>query len=49
MNAYGVLPFPMEPPDEGRMHGHDERVPVQSLHFGTKLIFESIKRVAGAA
>jgi acetylornithine deacetylase/succinyl-diaminopimelate desuccinylase-like protein len=46
INAYGILPFPMEQSDEERMHGHDERVPVQSLHFGTRLIFESIRGVA---
>ena len=46
VNSYGILPFPMEQPDEERMHGHDERVPVASLHFGTRLIFESIRRVA---
>lgn len=45
VNAYGILPFPMEQPDEERMHGHDERVPLSSLHFGTRLIFESIRRV----
>jgi hypothetical protein len=28
------------------MHGHDERIPVASLHFGTRLIFDSIKRIA---
>jgi acetylornithine deacetylase/succinyl-diaminopimelate desuccinylase-like protein len=28
------------------MHGHDERVPIASLHFGTRLIYESIRRVA---
>jgi Acetylornithine deacetylase/Succinyl-diaminopimelate desuccinylase and related deacylases len=48
INAYGVLPFPMEQSDEERMHGHDERVPVKSLHFGTRLIFESVRRVAEA-
>jgi acetylornithine deacetylase/succinyl-diaminopimelate desuccinylase-like protein len=46
INSYGILPFPMEQPDEERMHGHDERVPVASLHFGTRLIFESILRVS---
>jgi acetylornithine deacetylase/succinyl-diaminopimelate desuccinylase-like protein len=46
INAYGILPFPMEQSDETRMHGHDERIPVQSLHFGTRLIFESIRRIA---
>lgn len=46
IQAYGVLPFPMEQSDEERMHGHDERVPVKSLHFGTRLIFEAVRRVA---
>ncbi len=46
IDSYGILPFPMEQPDEERMHGHDERVPVESLHFGTRLIFESILRVS---
>lgn len=46
IDSYGILPFPMEQPDEERMHGHDERVPVESLHFGTRLIFESIRRAA---
>ncbi len=46
INSYGILPFPMEQSDEERMHGHDERVPVESLHFGTRLIFESIRRIA---
>lgn len=49
INCYGVLPFPMEQPDEERMHGHDERVPVQSLHFGARLIFESIRKIATGA
>ena len=46
INSYGILPFPMEQPDEERMHGHDERIPVKSLHFGTRLIYESMRRVA---
>ena len=48
IDSCGILPFPMEQPDEERMHGHDERVPLASLHFGTRLIFESIRRVAVA-
>lgn len=46
MQAFGVLPFPMNQDDEDRMHGTDERVPVTSLAFGTRLIYEAIARVA---
>ncbi len=46
ISSYGILPFPMAQEDEERMHGHDERVPVESLHFGTRLIFESVRRIA---
>ncbi|MEP6507838.1 MAG: M20/M25/M40 family metallo-hydrolase [Gemmatimonadales bacterium] len=46
INAYGILPFPMQQSDEERMHGHDERVPVKSLHFGARLIYESVVRAA---
>ena len=45
MQAFGVLPFPMTMDDEARMHGHDERVPLKSLAFGTRLIYEAIARV----
>jgi acetylornithine deacetylase/succinyl-diaminopimelate desuccinylase-like protein len=45
VNAYGILPFPMPQADEERMHGHDERVPVASLHFGTRLIYETLVAV----
>ncbi len=46
VQAYGVLPFPMLQADEERMHGHDERVPLDSLHFGTRLIYGAIERIA---
>ena len=46
IQAYGVLPFPMAQSDEERMHGHDERVPLESLHFGTRLIYGAIERIA---
>lgn len=45
MQALGVLPFPMSQDDEDRMHGNDERVPLESLHFGTRLIFEAVYNV----
>ena len=46
MQAYGILPFPMNQDDEDRMHGNDERVPLASLDFGTRLIYGAISRVA---
>jgi acetylornithine deacetylase/succinyl-diaminopimelate desuccinylase-like protein len=48
VQAYGVLPFPMGEDDEKRMHGADERVPLRSLHFGVRLIYEATRRVCGA-
>jgi acetylornithine deacetylase/succinyl-diaminopimelate desuccinylase-like protein len=46
MQAYGLLPFPMDQNDEDRMHGNDERIPLESLHFGTRLIYGAMLRVA---
>jgi acetylornithine deacetylase/succinyl-diaminopimelate desuccinylase-like protein len=46
VKAYGVLPFPMLQSDEERMHGNDERVPLKSLEFGTRLIYGAIERIA---
>jgi carboxypeptidase PM20D1 len=46
IQAYGILPFPMLQQDEERMHGHDERVPLESLHFGTRLIYGAVSRIA---
>jgi len=46
MQAFGLLPFPMNQDDEDRMHGNDERVPLASLEFGTKMIYGAILRVA---
>jgi acetylornithine deacetylase/succinyl-diaminopimelate desuccinylase-like protein len=46
VQAYGVLPFPMEEADERRMHGADERVPIRSLHFGVRLILGAVRRIA---
>jgi len=47
MQAYGILPFPMDQNDEDRMHGNDERIPLASLAFGTKVIYGAMRRVAG--
>lgn len=46
IQAFGLLPFPLEPGDEARMHGHDERVAQSAFDFGTRLVFGAIYRVA---
>jgi len=46
MQCYGILPFPMEQEDEDRMHGHDERVAVNSLGFGVRLTCGIVQRLA---
>jgi len=45
IQAFGVLPFPMSQDDEDRMHGNDERIPLRSLDFGTRLIYGAVLRV----
>ena len=46
--TYGLLPFPLEPTLEERMHGADECLPLDSLAFGLRLVYEIVLRVAGA-
>jgi len=45
VKAYGLLPFPLTEADEGRMHGHDERVKVSSLQFAVRLGWEIFRRI----
>ena len=47
VQTYGLLPFPLAQEDEERMHGNDERVPVASLLFGTKVVYLATINVAG--
>jgi len=44
--CYGILPFPLTQQDEDRMHGHDERIPLESLAFGVRLIRNIVDRMA---
>lgn len=46
IQCFGILPFPMPPEDEERMHAADERIPLEGLAFGTRLIFGAVRRVA---
>jgi carboxypeptidase PM20D1 len=45
VKAYGLLPFPLEPGDEERMHTHDERVSVESLAYGVRLVYGVVRRM----
>ena len=44
--VYGIYPYPISNDDLSRMHGNDERVPVDSLEQGTDLIYRTLLRVA---
>jgi acetylornithine deacetylase/succinyl-diaminopimelate desuccinylase-like protein len=46
MQAFGLLPFPMNQDDEDRMHGNDERVSLAGLDFGVRMIYGAVSRVA---
>jgi acetylornithine deacetylase/succinyl-diaminopimelate desuccinylase-like protein len=39
VQAYGLLPFPMTEEDTGRMHGNDERIPVESFRQGVAFLY----------
>jgi len=44
--VYGIYPYPISNDDLSRMHGNDERVPVDSLEQGTNLIYQTLLEVA---
>jgi acetylornithine deacetylase/succinyl-diaminopimelate desuccinylase-like protein len=44
--VYGVYPYPITNEDLRRMHGNDERVPVESLEEGTNYIYRTLLEVA---
>jgi len=43
--CYGILPFPLTQEDEDRMHGHDERVSLDALGFGVRLVHGIVQRM----
>lgn len=44
--VYGIYPYPISNDDLSRMHGNDERVPIDSLEEGTELIYRTLIAVA---
>ena len=45
--TYGILPMPLLMEDELRMHGDNERVPVQALGWATEYLYRILSDVAG--
>lgn len=46
IQCYGLLPFPLTPADEARMHGHDERVSIDALRFGVQVVYGTVRGMA---
>lgn len=47
--VYGFAPSLYDGPTEwNRIHGHDERISVRSLQWGTRVLYEVVERFAGA-
>jgi acetylornithine deacetylase/succinyl-diaminopimelate desuccinylase-like protein len=38
VQAYGLLPFPLNSDDALRMHADDERIPIDSFHMGIEFL-----------
>jgi acetylornithine deacetylase/succinyl-diaminopimelate desuccinylase-like protein len=38
VQAYGLMPFPLADTDFARMHGDDERIPIESFHKGVQFL-----------
>ena len=47
IKAYGLLPFPLDEGDEGRMHAADERVPVEAIGYGIRAVYGIVRRMTG--
>lgn len=46
VQTFGLLPFPLAAEDESRMHGHDERLPLEALAFGLRAVWGIVERMA---
>ena len=44
--VYGIYPYPITAQDLERMHGNDERVPIESLESGLRMITNTLLEVA---
>jgi acetylornithine deacetylase/succinyl-diaminopimelate desuccinylase-like protein len=42
VQAYGLLPFPLTQDDALRMHGDDERIPLDSFRKGVEFLYHIV-------
>jgi acetylornithine deacetylase/succinyl-diaminopimelate desuccinylase-like protein len=45
--AYGFIPILLEPEDAGRAHGNDERVSIDALRLGLRVLHATVREVCG--
>lgn len=48
VQAYGLEPFPMIESDSSRVHGDDERIPVDSFHKGVAFLYHVVSDFASS-
>ena len=48
VQAYGLLPFPLTDDDLLRMHGNDERIPLDSFRKGVEFLYDIVEQFAVA-
>ena len=46
VQAYGLNPFPLTEGDDARVHGDDERIPVESFHKGVAFLYHVVSNFA---
>jgi acetylornithine deacetylase/succinyl-diaminopimelate desuccinylase-like protein len=46
MTTYDFCPFRLQEKEIYRVHGNDERIAIENLRFGMKMLFEVLKEVA---
>ena len=48
VQAYGLVPFPLTEGDDSRMHGDDERIPLDSFRKGVAFLYHVVSDFASA-
>jgi acetylornithine deacetylase/succinyl-diaminopimelate desuccinylase-like protein len=49
VQAYGLDPFPLTDSDDARMHGDDERMPIESFRKGVAFLYHVVSNFASTA